>query len=78
MTTGRINQLRAANDREAILKRVRWKNGIFVKKGNTMEKISTGTTVIYCPVCKGPVVDSNRGREAHAQRSPRCRSAIEP
>jgi hypothetical protein len=34
---------------------------------------STGSQVLYCPVCYAPVVDSREGKEAHRERMPECR-----
>jgi hypothetical protein len=39
---------------------------------------SSGTRLIYCPVCKAPVVDSAYGRSVHFRNSPRCESAAAP
>lgn len=37
---------------------------------------STGTRIIYCPTCKGPVVDSPQARKKHAMNKPDCAAAI--
>jgi hypothetical protein len=37
---------------------------------------ATGEGITYCSACKGPVVDSKRAREIHAQNSMKCREAM--
>jgi hypothetical protein len=51
--------------------------GVFKADGNGSYALqSTGRELIYCSVCKGPVVDSPQARKTHAARSPRCAEAI--
>jgi hypothetical protein len=44
--------------------------------GLRFKEHGTGTQIIYCSECHGPVVDSPRARQKHAQDQPRCRAAM--
>lgn len=73
-----MSTIRQANDRDAILRKQRITQGRYVVEGNTYRKVSSGDSVFYCSLCHAPVVDSDRGRRSHAQRSPRCQTAMTP
>jgi hypothetical protein len=63
--------------REHILRQSRQPDKTYRKvSGSQYAATSSGEKIIYCPICKGPMVDSDHGRRAHAQRSPRCRDAV--
>ena len=49
---------------------------IYRKAGLHIEEGPSGNSVFYCPTCKSPVVDSQRGRQVHVQISERCRQAM--
>jgi len=44
--------------------------------GGRFLEIASGTTVIYCTACSGPVVDSPGHKFRHAQKSLACRKAM--
>lgn len=76
MKTARKGAIGRAQFRDARLARVRAKNRILEKDGDTFKIRSTANRVIQCPVCQAPVVDSKNGRKAHGQRQEKCREAM--
>ena len=72
-----MTSLRQEIERARELDRQRKPDRIYKADGLRVKESSTGTMVIYCPVCKGPVVDSSQARAKHAQQSNRCREAME-
>jgi len=61
------------------LAKIRKRGRLYVASddGLRLKEKATGTKLLYCPTCKAPVVDNPRSREIHAQRSERCRKAME-
>jgi predicted RNA-binding Zn-ribbon protein involved in translation (DUF1610 family) len=58
--------------RERRLRRQMEADRIYKKDGLRVREVSSAQTVFYCPTCKGPVVNSEHGRKAHARRFPKC------
>lgn len=63
--------------RHARLAQQKAATGQLVAEGRRFRRESTGTQVFNCPRCGSPVVKSEMGRKAHAQRKPECREAVE-
>jgi hypothetical protein len=62
------NQTRAALRRHRAMKPM--------QKGMRPGTPSSGSAVIYCDACHGPVVDSKEGRARHSFKSQECRAAM--
>lgn len=71
-----MTSLRQDIERARELDKQRKPDRIYKAEGLRVTESPTGTTVFYCATCKGPVVDSERAREKHAQQSERCRKAM--
>ena len=72
-----MTSLRQEIERARELDRLRKPDRIYKADGSRVKESPTGTTIIYCPVCKGPLVDSIQAKAKHAQISNRCREVME-
>jgi hypothetical protein len=48
-----------------------------INVGLTFQEVPSGSAVIYCSACSGPVVDSREGRTRHGRKSAACKAAME-
>jgi hypothetical protein len=62
--------------RDHLLAEARKGERAWKKAGQHAQEVSSANRVFYCRECKGPVVDSDRGRRAHAYKSPKCANAM--
>jgi hypothetical protein len=63
-------------NREFALSKVRRRTRSYIADGLRCKEQSSSTRLIYCPTCKGPVVDTPLARRRHADDFFRCRAAI--
>jgi hypothetical protein len=76
---GSSNNIREDIRKESRLARVRPAPTAKIGKsadGKQWVEGSSGTSVVHCPTCSCPVVDSRQGRRGHAQRRPECAAGI--
>lgn len=71
-----MTTIRQDIEKDYKLKKFRRPLRVMHAEGPRFSEEATGNEVVYCPVCKGPVVDSKRAREHHALQMPGCRKAI--
>lgn len=71
-----MSSIRQDIERERELRKQRQPKRLYQADGLRAKEV-TGSRVIYCESCKGPVVDSVRTREMHADEFPKCRRAME-
>jgi hypothetical protein len=67
-----MSTIRQDIERERELRKQRQPDRVYKPDGLRAVEDTGGTEIFYCPVCKGPVVDSARAREKHKQDSKRC------
>lgn len=74
----RNDALRGVIERDRRLKKILAKKKKLIPNGKTYRETGTGNRVEKCPGCGVLGVASAEGREAHAQRSPRCAAEMGP
>ena len=63
-------------ERDRRLSKCQRPSRIYKPSGLRCVEVESGSEIIYCSACKGPVVNSPRAKEKHGQNSMECRKVM--